>query len=340
MNKKMPSFLKLARRGCAAFSTNIHSPKHIFTMSCFKKNDISTILSTAAEMKENPAKFSEAMKNETLLMLFAKPSLRTRVSFETGMTQMGGHAIYYPLDSKATISGKETISDFSKVVSRYANILMARVSSRVMVRELAEHATIPVINGLDDWGHPTQILADFQTILEHSNQTSLAGMKLCFVGDVHNNVTYDLMRGCAIMGMHVAVCGPLSAGDGYKVDPAVIAHAKELASFSGGSVLVTEDVDSALEGADVVYADSIMSYGITKELEEERRRIFFPYMVTRELMEKAKPEALFMHCLPAERGADVSAEVIDGPRSVVFDEAENRLHAHKALMLFCQGKLD
>jgi len=329
------------KHACRAFQTKAHpSPKNILTMSCLKDNEIQKILNTASEMKQNPDAFSETMKNETLLMLFAKPSLRTRISFEVGMTQLGGHAIYYPLDERATISGKETLSDFAKVVSRFGDIMMARVASREMVQELATEATIPVINALDDWGHPTQILADFQTILEHTKAPSLAGLKLCFIGDVHNNVTYDLMRGGAIMGMHVTICGPLSAGSEYQPDPSVVEHVKYLASLSGGSITVAENPSEAVAGVDVIYADSIMSYGISKDAENERRRIFSPYMVTEELMSKAKPTTLFMHCLPAERGSDVTAAVIDGPQSVVFDEAENRLHAQKALMLFCQGKLN
>lgn len=308
-------------------------------MTCLKAREIEKIMEAAEEMKENPDKYEKAMKNETLLMLFQKPSLRTRVSFEVGMTQLGGHAIYYPLDSKSTLSGKESIADFAQVASRYATVIMARVSTRKTVEELAQFATVPVINALDDWGHPCQILADFQTMREHSHNKNLKGMKLSFMGDVRNNVTYDLMRGCAILGMDVAVCGPYDQGNEYKISEEVVALTTTLAKQNGSTVTVTNDPKIALEGADFVYADSWMSYGVPKEQEAERLRVLLPFQVTRSIMRMAKPTAKFLHCLPAMREAEVTAEVIDGPQSVVFDQAENRLHAQKALMLFLRGKI-
>lgn len=306
-------------------------------MSCLEAQEITTILDAASEMKENPDLFSNRMANESLFMLFSKPSLRTRVSFEVGMTQLGGHGIYYPLDSKATLGQKETIEDFSKVISRYCSVVMARVKSRDDVRAIAKHATVPVINALDDWGHPCQILADFQTIREHVSK-DLRGKKLTFVGDVRNNVTYDLMRGCAIMGMDVAVAGPIHDAE-YEVEQEVLDEVNQLAAQAGGKVLVTADPKEAVAGADVVYADSLMSYGIDPELAAKRDAVFAPYQVTEELMAAAKPDTKFMHCLPAWRGAEVTAGVIDGTNSVVFDQAENRLHAQKALMLFLRNKL-
>lgn len=324
---------RITKTGIRPYS-HFTEPKNILTMASLTRSEITNILNKADMMKKNPADFKESMRAESLLMLFAKPSLRTRVSFEVGMTQMGGNAIYYPVDDKATLSGKESLSDFAKVVSRFSNILMARLSSRQELEQLAEYATIPVINGLDNWGHPCQILADLMTMRECSGENDLSGSKLTFIGDVHNNVTYDLMRGCAILGVDVTVCGPVSRGEGYQVPEEVISEAEGLAKQNGSKVCITESIDEAVKGADFVYADSFMSYGITAEHQAERAQAFAPFRVTESIMEKAKPTARFLHCLPADRNAEVSAEVIDGPQSVVFDEAENRLHAQKALMLY------
>lgn len=331
----IPRITKTGIRRYTHFAEPPHTqPKNILTMSSLTDSEIMKILNKADMMKQSPPDFKESMKAESLLMLFAKPSLRTRVSFEVGMTQMGGNAIYYPLDEKATLSGKESLSDFAKVVSRFANILMARLSSREELEELAKYATIPVINGLDNWGHPCQILADLMTMRECSGEENLSGSKLAFVGDVHNNVTYDLMRGCAIVGVDVAVCGPIGRGAGYQVPQEVIEEVEALAKETGSKVSITDSIDEALQGADFVYADSFMSYGITAELQAEREQAFAPFRVTESVMSKAKPTARFLHCLPADRNAEVAAGVIDGPQSVVFDEAENRLHAQKALMLY------
>eukprot|EP00462_Mataza_sp_D1_P015093 CAMPEP_0175163154 /NCGR_PEP_ID=MMETSP0087-20121206/25576_1 /TAXON_ID=136419 /ORGANISM="Unknown Unknown, Strain D1" /LENGTH=308 /DNA_ID=CAMNT_0016451795 /DNA_START=144 /DNA_END=1070 /DNA_ORIENTATION=- len=308
-------------------------------MASYDASQIQKILDAAHEVKTKPNNFSTMLANETLLMLFSKPSLRTRLSFEVGMTQLGGHAIYYPLDAHATLGGKESIEDFARVVSRYATLMMARVASRNDVRALAEHATIPVINALDDWGHPCQILADFQTMLEQPGVTSLKGLCIAFVGDINNNVTFDLMRGGALMGCHVRVAGPMHAGEAFSMDAAVEKECRELAAVSGGTLLVTDDPVEAVKGANFVYADSIMSYGIDAAAAELREKTFKPYQVTSELMSYA-PGAKFLHCLPALRGAEVTEEVLDGESSVVYDQAENRLHAQKALMLYLRNKLD
>lgn len=325
---------RITKTGARPYS-HFAKPKNILTMASLTQLEITNILNKADTMKKNPHDFGESMKAESLLMLFAKPSLRTRVSFEVGMTQMGGNAIYYPLDDNATLSGKESLSDFAKVVSRFANILMARLSSREELNQLAEYATIPVINGLDNWGHPTQILADLMTMRECSGEKDLSGSKLVFIGDIHNNVTYDLMRGCASLGVDVTVCGPVvSMGESYQVPKEVVEEATAIAQHNGSKVSITENIDEALHGADFVYADSFMSYGITAEHQAEREQAFAPFRVTRSIMEKAKPTARFLHCLPADRNSEVAADVIDGPQSVVFQEAENRLHAQKALMLY------
>jgi len=299
--------------------------RHIKTIACLSASEIETIMKIAADMKQNPAAYNDSLRQKTLLMLFEKPSLRTRVSFETGMTQLGGHAIYYSI-ADGPLGKKESLSDTGKVISRYANFVTARVNKRSDIEELTEVATIPVINALDDWAHPCQMLADLQTILEQKGR--IENLKLAFFGDVANNVTYDLMRLGSVVGMQVAVCGPVDKGEGFAVDPAVIAECKAL----GGDVIVTTDVTEAATGADIVYCDSWMSYGIPDSEAKERKEIFMPYQVDESVMAMTKHDSIFMNCLPAARGLEQTAEVIDGPKSVVFDQAENRMHAQKALL--------
>jgi len=265
------------------------------------------------------------MEYKTLLMLFEKPSLRTRVSFETGMTQMGGHAIYYDIGS-SPMGQKETVEDTAKVISRMVDCAIARVKTKEIVRKLADNATIPIINALDDWAHPTQMLADMQCIIEKKGY--LKGIQMAYFGDLENNVTYDLMRAGALMGFNINVAGP------SKPDQAVLDEVAELSKVTGAKVQVVADAKTAVVGADVVYTDSWMSYGIPTSELEDRMKSFMPYQVTAELMTHAKPDCIFMNCLPAARGMEQTAEVIDGPQSVVFDQAENRLHAHKALLVW------
>jgi len=223
-------------------------------------------------MKTNPGAYSDALKQCTLLMLFEKPSLRTRVSFETGMTQMGGHAIFYSI-ADSPLGKKESLSDTGKVLSRYADFIMARVNKRTDIKELAEVSTIPVINALDDYAHPCQMLADLLTIVENKGRSE--DLKLAFFGDVANNVTYDLMRLGSILGMEIAVCGPVDKGDDFAVEQSVVDECKQL----GGNVLITCDVEAAASGSDIVYCDSWMSYGIPDSEAEERKQIFMPYQV-------------------------------------------------------------
>jgi len=293
-------------------------------------------LALAKSVKDDPEKYAEAMKQKTLLMLFQKPSLRTRISFETLMTQTGGHAIYYATDS-GPMGAKESLSDTAQVFSRYVDVVMARLNDRADIAELAQHADIPVINALDDYAHPCQMMADMQTIVEHKGQ--LDGLKLAFSGDICNNVTYDLMRMGAVMGMEVRVAGP--SGEGYDVEGSVIEECKALAAANGSpEPIITQDVNEACAGADVVYCDSWMSYGISKDEEAERKAIFMPFQVNQQVMDLTAPGSIFMNCLPAARGMEQTAEVIDGPQSVVFDQAENRLHAQKALVLKLHHGMD
>ncbi|MBM4152058.1 MAG: ornithine carbamoyltransferase, partial [Kiritimatiellaceae bacterium] len=223
--------------------------------------------------------------------------------------------------------GKETIEDSIQVISRMCNIVMARLFHHEDLLKMAEFATIPVINALTDVGHPCQILADLQTIQEKKG--TLKGLKLAYLGDGFNNVTHSLMHGCTKLGMHISVGPPEEQMPAVEVTEECMRFAAE----SGSELLVTSDAVEAIQDADIVYTDSWMSYHIPKNEEAERIKLFTPYQVNAELMKSAKPDAIFMNCLPALRGAEQTAEVIDGPQSVVFDEAENRLHAQKAVML-------
>lgn len=302
--------------------------KDLLDLSSLSKDDVIAILDLADNLKANPNAFSNKLKGKTLLMMFEKPSLRTRVSFEVGMTKLGGHAIYYDI-STSPMGKKESISDTAKTASRFVDIIMARLFLHEHIEELAENADVPVINALTNFSHPCQILADLQTIREKKGK--LKGLKLAYLGDSNNNVTHSLIYGCAIVGMDITVGCP--EGKEYEPLKQVLEKAKNIAEESGATIKVTHDAAEAAKDADVVYTDSWMSYHIAESEQEKRVALFKPYQVNTELMSHAKSDAIFMNCLPAARGMEQTAEVIDGPQSVVFDEAENRLHAQNALML-------
>lgn len=301
---------------------------HLLRLSDWSSVDIQETIDKGIEIKARPQDFSKKLTQRTMLMFFEKPSLRTRLSFEIGMVQMGGHAIYYNIKDSA-IGKKESIHDFAIVAARYADILMCRLFSQKVLEEIAENSFVPVINGLTDYEHPCQILADLMTVKEKKGK--LEGLKLAYFGDSLNNVTHSLIMGCTKVGMHIAVGCP----DNEKMapDPEVVKLGREAGEKTGATVEVFHDAAKAAEGADVVYTDSWLSYHIPEEEEAARKKIFMPYQVNEALMAHAKPDAVFMNCLPAMRGYEQTAEVIDGPQSVVFDEAENRLHAQKAVVL-------
>lgn len=307
--------------------------KHLISLKDWSQADILDLLDLAADVKANPEKFAHSMTRKTLLMIFEKPSLRTRISFETGMTQLGGHAIYYNMSTSPMGSGKETIEDSIKVISRMCDAVMARLYKHEDLLSMAKYATIPMINALTDDSHPCQILADLQTI--HEKKGTLKGLKLAYLGDGFNNVTHSLMYGCTKLGMNISVGSPEEQMPAVEVTQ----RCSEFAEESGSELVVTDDPVEAIKDADVVYTDSWMSYHIPKEEEAARVKLFTPYQVNSELLAHAKPDAIFMNCLPALRGAEQTAEVIDGPQSVVFDEAENRLHAQKAVILTLCGAL-
>jgi len=307
--------------------------RHLLKISDFTKDECERVIDKAIEIKGNPQKFSEALKGETILLIFEKPSLRTRVSFETGMHQLGGHAIFYSIKD-SPLGKKENISDTSKVASRYVDIVAARVFKRKDVWDLAKYSDVPVINMLDDFAHPCQIMADFQTIKEKKGK--LTEIKLSYFGDSYNNVTYDLMRMAAMFGLTMDVACP--EGKAYMPEQEVLDEIEMLAKTSRAKVRVIHNAIEAAKDADVIYTDSWMSYGIPAEKEEERKKVFMPYQVTTDLISKAKKDVIFMNCLPAMRGFEQTADVIDGVHSIVFDQAENRLHAQKAIMLFLREK--
>jgi ornithine carbamoyltransferase len=268
------------------------------------------------------------LAGRTLAMVFQKPSLRTRVSFEAGMTQLGGHAIYLGPDD-IRLGARESVEDIAIVLSRMADLIMARVFGHDIVEALARYATVPVINGLSDREHPCQILGDLLTIQERKGR--LSGLEVAFVGD-GNNVATSLLFGAALTGMHCTVAGPAE----FAPAPEVLADARRLALSSGARLAATPDVGAACRGADVVYTDVWTSMG--QEAEAERRRAAFAsYQVNDALMKLAKPDAILLHCLPAHYGEELDYATSRRPGSAIFDQAENRLHAQKALMVMLAG---
>jgi ornithine carbamoyltransferase len=294
------------------------------------KNDFEAILSNAVKMKKEPKKGAKTdpLKGKVLGMVFEKPSLRTRVSFEVGMAQLGGKAIYIGPD-EVSIGKRESVSDVANVLSRYVSGIIYRAFSNQIMRELASHAKVPVINGLDDMEHPCQIAADLLTVKEKKGK--LAGLRLVYVGD-GNNVCNSLMLGCALTGMNMRAATPKD----YRPNPDLLAKAQEIAKTKNCTIEVMSNPFQAVEGADVVYTDTWVSMGQETE-KEAREKLFLPYQVNEKLTEKANKDWIFMHCLPAHRALEVSAEIIDGPHSVVFDQAENRMHAQKAILVACLG---
>ncbi|MDR2944133.1 MAG: ornithine carbamoyltransferase [Methanosarcinales archaeon] len=296
--------------------------KSLLSMADLSLEDIYGILDLAAEIKEkrNQCKITDHLRNKSLGMIFEKSSTRTRVSFEVGMNELGGHAVY--LNSNDIQIGRgETIEDTAKVLSRYLNGIIGRVFSHDTLVKLSENATIPIINALSDKEHPCQVLADLLTIKEYKNR--LSDMKFVWVGD-GNNVCNSLMIACAIVGMEIVVACP----KGYEPAEEYVIKTREL----GGVLTITDDPLKAAKDADILYTDVWVSMGDEKE-EEKRLKDFEGYQINEELIAVSKPDVIVMHCLPAHRGLEISAGAIDGPHSVVFDQAENRLHAQKAVLL-------
>ena len=300
--------------------------KDFLSLSDFHTDEILYLLEEAKELKslQKQGKPHPYLSGKVLGMIFEKSSTRTRVSFEVGMLQLGGHAIF--LSSRDIQLGRgESISDTAKVLSRYIDCMMIRTFSHDSVKELAEHATVPVINGLTDLHHPTQVMADLLTIQEHKGK--LAGLKMCYLGDGNNNMAHSLMEGAAKVGMHISIASP----PGYLPDGNITEKAIETGKITGSKVSITHNPVEAIKDADIVVTDVWTSMGQEAET-EKRLKDLADYQVNAELCQHAKQDYIFLHCLPAHRGEEVTAEIIDGPHSVVFDEAENRLHAQKAIL--------
>ncbi|MHB1418816.1 MAG: ornithine carbamoyltransferase [Bacillota bacterium] len=304
--------------------------RDLLSLHDFQPGEISYILEYAHWLKEKQKKgeLYRPLEGKTLGMIFLKHSTRTRVSFEVGMYQLGGYPLF--LSGQDLQLGRgETIADTARVLSRYLNGIMIRTFSHQDVEELALQADIPIINGLTDLLHPCQVLADLMTIQEKKG--NLAGLKLAYVGD-GNNMAHSLMIGGAKMAMEVAVASP----PGYKPQTEVVLRAQSDAAETGGRVTVTDDPAEAAAQADIIYTDVWTSMGQEAE-REERLKVFKPYQINGKLLSQAKPDAIVLHCLPAHRGEEITDEVLEGPRSVVFDEAENRLHAQKAVLALLMG---
>jgi ornithine carbamoyltransferase len=290
----------------------------------YSRDEIQQLLDLAIDLKREVRSgtlIRPVLAGKSVALIFRKPSTRTRLSFEVGVHQLGGQPLFIS-GNDLQIGRGETIADTARILSGYLHGIMIRTFAHQEIIDLAEAASVPVINGLTDDFHPCQVLADLQTILEHKGR--LAGLKLAYVGD-GNNMAHSLLNGCARMGMDVAIAAPA----GFLPNPTVVAEAR--AAHPGGTITITHDPIEAVTGADIVYTDVWASMGQEDE-HAERLRLFDGYQVNEALTAHAKPDYLFMHCLPAHRGEEVSAGVMDGPHAVVWDEAENRLHAQKALM--------
>lgn len=284
--------------------------------------ELRALLDRAAKMKAD-RRPSDVLAGRSIGMIFEKPSTRTRVSFEVAITELGASAVVLN-SSELQLGRGETIEDTARVLSRYLHALVVRTFEQDRLERLARWGSIPVINALSDLMHPCQALADLMTVEEHFGK--LEGLSLTYVGD-GNNVAHSLLTGCAMVGMNVSVATPA----GYEPISQIVKRAGEIAATTGARVEVTTDAAAAAEGADVLYTDVWASMGQEHEA-EERKLIFAPYQVNEALVTRAKPNAIVMHCLPAHRGEEITGDVIESPRSVVWDQAENRLHAQKALL--------
>jgi ornithine carbamoyltransferase len=296
---------------------------HMLTIHELSVAEVEALLTLAVDIKTNPDNYRTSLAGKTLGMIFQKSSTRTRVSFEVGMYQLGGHALF--LSSNDIQMGRgEPIEDTAKVMSRYVDAIMIRTFAHQDVRDLATHGSIPIINGLDDLVHPCQVMSDLLTIQEHLGD--LKGRKLAYIGD-GNNMAHSLLAGGAKVGMDVVIAAP----EGYQPLPDMLAQAQEDAKETGATLSVVTDPMEAVKDADVVYTDVWASMGQEAE-QAKREKAFVGFTVDAAMMAAAKPGAIFMHCLPAHRGEEVSADVIDGPQSVIYDEAENRMHMQKAIL--------
>ncbi len=304
--------------------------KDLISLADLSSSEIWDILNLAQELKEEWAAGGNIPRlvGKSLGMIFQKPSLRTRVSFEMAMKHLGGHALYLSPD-EIQLGKRESVADVARVLSRYVDGIMARVFAHSDLEELARYSRVPVINGLSDYSHPCQALSDLFTILEKKGR--LTGLKLAWVGD-GNNVLHSLLFGCSKVGMDIVAATP----EGYEPDGQVVEMAFAFARESSSTVELTNDPVAAVKGADVIYTDTWVSMG--QEAEQKKRlEVFPPYQVNAALVSRARPDVIVMHCLPAHRGQEITDGVADGPHSVIFDQAENRMHVQKAILAILLG---
>jgi ornithine carbamoyltransferase len=304
--------------------------KHLLSIADLSADEVWQVLNLAKELKEEWQKGGNKpiLKGKTLGMIFQKPSLRTRVSFEMGMIHLGGQALYLS-PAEINLGVRESVPDVARVLSRYVDGIMARVFAHKHIEELAAYSQVPVINGLSDYNHPCQALADFLTIWEKRGK--LKGLKLAYVGD-SSNVAVSLLFAATKVGMDIALASP----EGYELGDDVVKLGQGFAAQSGSKIDLVRDPATAVRGADVIYTDTWVSMG-QEEDTERRLRVFPPYQVNAALVAQAKPDVIVLHCLPAHRGQEITDEVADGPYSVLFDQAENRMHAQKAILALLMG---
>lgn len=302
--------------------------KDVLSIQSLTVKDMFRIFERAKQFKKRP--FSTHLKGKTLVMVFAKPSTRTRVSFEVGINQMGGDDVFLPMD-ELQFSRGESIEDTSRVLARYGDGIIARLFKHENLVRLAEHSSVPVINGLTDLLHPCQGLTDLFTVWEKLGK--LRGKRMVFVGDGNNNVTHSLLHACSKLGVDLRIACP----PGYRPNAQVVKNALNNARSSGASVEVMTDPRVAVKGADVVYTDTWVSMGLESE-ERKREKAFRRYQVNRGLLAHARNSPFVMHDLPAHRGKEITSEVMDSKQSIIFDQAENRMHVEKALLSFIYPK--
>jgi len=290
--------------------------------------EVRALLKIGHDVKRNPRKYRHALDAKQMVLMFEKASLRTRLSFETGINTLGGNAIFFD-QTNSPLGERESIPDVARNLERWVDVIVLRTYAHDTVTEMAAHSRVPVINALSDFEHPCQALADFMTLEEHFG--SVKGLNFTYIGD-GNNVAHSLMLTGAQLGANVTVATPR----GYSPDIEIVTRAREIAAANDCELRLTQDPQAAAEGSDAIYTDVCVSMGMEHE-STKRAPIFRPFQVNEALMAKANPNAVFMHCLPARRNAEVTDGVLDGPSSIIFDQAENRMHAQKALLLLLLG---
>lgn len=315
------------------YNAHMKKPKRDFlSITDISAREFGEILSLASTLKKQlrrTGKNTPLLAGKTLIQIYEKPSLRTHASFDIGMFQLGGHALYFGPEHIG-LGKREPVKHAANVLSRMADILMARVFEHATVAELARHSGVPVINGLSDLEHPCQVLADIMTIAEHKG--TLKGLKLAYAGDCDNNVTHSLALAAGMLGIHFVAASP----SGYRMKPEIVTQARHSAKGHASGIIELNDPREAVRGADIVYTDTWVSMGAEKE-KKQRQNALKSYQVNAALMKLAKPDAIFMHDMPAYLGYEVTEEVFDSPQSVAYDQAENRLHAQKGLLAWLPG---